>query len=392
MARAGAGKLGGRARSTGPPTRGPLPLSVTVLETVPATLPEIATALGRVTLPRQRRLRVVSAWAACLALIAPAAAAPQASPATIVSPAPLPAAAPVVDPPLSEVDFAARLASADLAGLDDLCRRSVADDDLPRLRRLRERLLVLHPAPQPLPVVLANADVLLSCRAPQAAMQVLERYGPGPGAERVQWLLLQWRAASAGLDHRRAALALERLSATDPASLQSLLLPIRRRDDGTVVSRPAVELLADHLEGRGLRQAAAELLLASRQAGAAGAERLQRAVRLFDGLSAAEQDLVLEAALEQAAAAGAWSLVTEILDGQTDLDPPTARAIERRLRLSGRLDDAYGEWRLRRRDPAATARTRQLERQLRSPRSPGGHSPAPPPDPSPSPSPLPPSP
>jgi len=172
--------------------------------------------------------------------------------------------------------------------------------------------------------------------------------------------------------------------------LQSLLLPIRRRDDGTVVSRQAVELLADHLESRGLRQAAAELLLASRQAGAPGAERLQRAVRLFDALPAAEQDAVLETALEQAAAAGAWSLVTEILDEQTDLDPPSARAIERRLRLSGRLDDAYGEWRLRRRDPAAAARTRQLERQLRSPRAPGGH--AAEPAPAPTPSPLPPSP
>jgi hypothetical protein len=306
-----------------------------------------------------------------------------------VSPAPLPTAAPLPETRLGEPAFTARLAGDDLAGLDDLCRRSVAEDDLPRLRRLRERLLVLHPAPQPLPLVLANADVLLSCRAPQAALQVLDRYGPGPGAERVQWLLLQWRAAVAGLDHRRAALALERLSATDPATLTGLLLPILRRDDGTVVSRPAVELLVDHLESRGLRRAAAELLLASRQGGAAGAERLQRAVRLFDSLSAAERDLVLETALEQAAAAGAWSLVTEILDEQADLDPPTARAIERRLRLSGRLDDAYGEWRLRRRDPAAAARTRQLERQLRSPQAPGGHAPDPSP---PSPSPLPPSP
>jgi hypothetical protein len=226
-------------------------------------------------------------------------------------------------------------------------------------------------------VVLANADVLLSCQAPQAALEVLGRYGPGPGAGRVQWLLLQWRAATAALDHRRAALALERLSAADPATLQSLLLPIQRAEDGTVRSRPAVELLADHLEGRGLRRAAAELLLASGQGGVAGAERLQRAVRLFDGLPLAEREALLEAALEQAAAAGAWSLVTEILDEQTDLDPPSARAIERRLRLSGRLDDAYGEWRLRRRDPAAAARSRQLETQLRSPRSPGGHSPEP---------------
>jgi hypothetical protein len=379
-------------------------LSVTVPATVPATLPAIAPAPGPLVLPRRPRWRggrflpgralvlglVLVGPAAGVSRAAPPVPAAPASPAAIVSPAPLPASAPAAVPPLSEAVFTARLAADDLAGLDELCRRSVAEDDLPRLRRLRERLLALHPAPQPLPVLLANADVLLTCRAPQAALLVLDRYGPGPGAERVQWLLLQWRAASAGLDHRRAALALERLSATDPAALQSLLLPIRRRDDGTVVSRQAVELLADHLESRGLRQAAAELLLASRQAGAPGAERLQRAVRLFDALPAAEQDAVLETALEQAAAAGAWSLVTEILDEQADLDPPSARAIERRLRLSGRLDDAYGEWRLRRRDPAAAARTRQLGRQLRSPRAPGGH--AAEPAPAPTPSPLPPSP
>ncbi len=313
--------------------------------------------------------------AAALTLISPAPLAAAPAVPVIVAPAPTPAAAPLA--PLSEAEFAARLASADLAGLDALCRRSLAEDDRLRLERLRQRLLAIDPAPQPLPVVLANADVLLSCQAPQAALEVLGRYGPGPGAGRVQWLLLQWRAATAALDHRRAALALERLSAADPATLQSLLLPIQRAEDGTVRSRPAVELLADHLEGRGLRRAAAELLLASGEGGVAGAERLQRAVRLFDGLPLAEREALLEAALEQAAAAGAWSLVTEILDEQTDLDPPSARAIERRLRLSGRLDDAYGEWRLRRRDPAAAARSRQLETQLRSPRSPGGHSPEP---------------
>ncbi len=343
------------------PGEWPLPLSVTVTVTVRA----------RAILPPRWALAIA------LALIAPVRA----------SPALLPAAAPVA--PLAEADFAQRLASADLAGLDALCRRSLAEDDGLRLRRLRERLLAIHPAPQPLPVVLANADVLLSCQAPQGALEVLNRYGPGPGAGRVQWLLLQWRAAAAALDHRRAALALERLSAADPASLQALLLPIQRREDGTVRSRPAVDLLADHLEARGLGPAAAELLLASRLGGAAGAERVQRAVRLLDALPMAEREGLLETALEQAAAAGAWSLVTEILDEQTDLDPPTARAVERRLRLSGRLDDAYGEWRLRRRDPAAAARTRQLERQLRSPRAPGGHSPEPAPPSSPPPSPIP---
>jgi hypothetical protein len=336
---------------------------------------------------RATALRVIAPWrrAAGVGLVAGLLAL-GAVPLSAASPptaggAPAPAATVSPLPPLSDVEFEAQLAAGDLAALDLLCLRSLEEGLPSRLRRLRERLLTIHPAPQPLPVVLANADVLLSCRAPAAALEVLDRFGPGPGAERVQWLLLQWRAASAALDHRRASLALERLSAADPTSLQGLSLPVRRRQDGTAVTRMASELLADHLEGRGLRRAAAELLLASRQSGVKGAELLQRAMGLFDGLSTGEREAVLEEALETAAAAGAWGLVTEILDGQADLDPPSARAIERRLRLSGRLDDAYGEWRLRRRDPAAVGRTRQLERQLRSPRAAAGHSPEPLPDP-----------
>lgn len=354
------------------------------------TVPAPVTLPAPTILPARPPVRVRLALAAALALLAPVPAAPAAAAPAPVAPASAapalgsPEAPAIASPlPLGEAEFTARLAAADLAELDALCRRTLAEDDQLRLGRLRERLMARHPAPQPLPVVLANADVLLTCQAPEAAMSVLSRYGPGPGAARVQWLLLQWRAASAALDHRRAALALERLSASDPAALQSLLLPIQRREDGTVVSRPAVDLLADHLEGRGLRRAAASLLLASRQRGAPGAERLRRAVRLFDTLPAAEREALLEAALEQAAADGSWSLVTEILDEQIERDPLTARAIERRLRLSGRLDDAYGEWRLRQRDPAATARTRQLELQLRSPRAPGGHSSEPAPAPAP---------
>jgi hypothetical protein len=336
------------------------------------TVTPIATAIAR---------RAATPWLAAILLL-PGASPLQAAAPSAGSAATEPAAAVAEPPPpLSDEEFEAQLAAADLAGLDQLCQRSL-DEGLPgRLRRLRERLLTIHPAPQPLPVVLANADVLLSCRAPAAALEVLDRFGPGPGAERVQWLLLQWRAASAALDHRRASLALERLSAADPTSLQRLSLALRRREDGTTVTRPATELLADHLEGRGLRRAAADLLLAARQPGVEGAERLQRAMALLDGLGTEERDAVLEEALEAAAAAGAWGLVTEILDGQADLEPPSARAIERRLRLSARLDDAYGEWRLRQRDPAAQGRTRELERQLRSPRAAGGHNPEPPPEP-----------
>ena len=119
-----------------------------------------------------------------------------------------PPAEPEAPPPLSDKAFADLLRDGDLEQLDVACRQSAEADLGERLRQLQQRLLTLHPAPQPLEVVLANADVLLSCRAPSQAMDVLNRFGPAAGAERVQWLQLQWRAASAGLDHRRAALAL----------------------------------------------------------------------------------------------------------------------------------------------------------------------------------------
>jgi hypothetical protein len=268
----------------------------------------------------------------------------------------------------------------------------VAEERLDRLRRIRERLLLILPAPQPLPEVLANAEVLLSCYQPQAALTVLDRISPAAGAERVQWLLMQWRAAQAAMDHRRAALALERLGAARPARLEALLLPVLRREDGSVVSRPALDLLADHLQARGFPQAAATLLLASQEPGVISAQRRLEALRLLQALPAGERDALLESALDQAAAVGAWSLVGELLDAQAAL--PSERARQRRLRLSPRLDDAYGEWLILRQDPAAAARSSELERRLRSPEARGGHREVPPPTaprplPSPSPSSIP---
>ncbi|MEB3303374.1 MAG: hypothetical protein VKK99_02130, partial [Cyanobacteriota bacterium] len=302
--------------------------------------------------------------------------------------APVPAAAPA---PLGEEAFAALLKLDSFDQLNLACLQIVQEDNLQRLRQLQERLMEVRPAPQPLPVVLANAEVLLSCRAPQGALAVLDRYGPGPGAERVQWLLLQWRAATAALDHRRAALAIARLTGGSEVRLGQLTLPIRRRDDGTVVSRSAVEVLAGHLEARGYKEAAGQLLL---RQNAPGAEQMGRALALLQELPLAEREAILETALEQAAAAGAWSLVGDLLDAQAAL--PSARAQARRLRLSPRLDDAYGEWLLRREDPSALGRVRQLEQQLRSPQAPGGHAypapqapPAPPAPSLPPPSPLP---
>ena len=316
----------------------------------------------------------------------PAAASPKAAvPGAITGPRPAgpppsslgqAAAAPAL-PPLSQAEFQELLRHGTLEQLAEGCQRVVEEDRLDRLRRIRERLLLILPAPQPLPVVLANAEVLLSCNQPQAALTVLDRISPAAGAERLQWLLMQWRAAQAAMDHRRAALALERLGAARPARLEALLLPVLRREDGTVVSRPALDVLADHLQARGFPQAAASLLLASQEPGMIGAERRLEAVRLLQALPAEERDALLESALDQAAAVGAWSLVGELLDAQAAL--PSERARQRRLRLSPRIDDAYGEWLILRQDPAASARSAELERLLRSPEAKGGHREAPPP-------------
>lgn len=271
----------------------------------------------------------------------------------------------------------ALLRDGDLSVLDAACISAVQRRDGPLLRQLHQRLLSIHPAPQPLAVVLANAHSLLSCQAPDGALQVLGRVGPAPGAERTQWLKLQWRAAQAGLHHQQAADALERLAAGNLGQLALLELPVGQRQDGTPITRPALDLLADHLVSLGQWQRAAEVLVSSAQPGAATAARLSKAVALFEGLPAAQQDLLLELALEQAAASGSWGLAAGILDQQLALAGSTpeqvARATERRLRLSARIDDAYGEWLLQRRDAAALSRQGELERQLRSPRSLSGH-------------------
>jgi hypothetical protein len=292
-------------------------------------------------------------------------------------------------PRLSEAIFQARLRRDDLDGLDELCRLSAATGEDERLSRLRQRLLEHPMPPVSLPKILATADVLLSCRAPAAALTVLDRFSPDRGSGRVQWLLLQWRAANANLDHRLAARALERLTGGQSERLAALELALtgpasgRGTDSAALppARRAAVDLLADHLEARGRPALAAERLLAAARlpVGAADipakllqAERLHRAVTLLSGLPAAERERLLEPALEQAAAIGAWGMVLEMLDDQIRLESP--RALERRLRLSPRLDDAYGEWRLRQQEPGDGRRLKALEQRLRSPREPGGHS------------------
>ncbi|MCT0249451.1 hypothetical protein [Synechococcus sp. CS-205] len=296
-------------------------------------------------------------------------------------PLPLPQSGPPVPPvlslPMDEQAFLAALASDQLPVLEEACQDSARFDLPGRLRQLKDRLVALRPAPQPLPVVLSNANALISCLAPEAALSVLDRYGPGPGLERQQWLTLQWRAANAGLNHRRAAEALRRLARGERSSLEAVALPVRLRDDGNLDTRSALDVLASHLAAMGRRREAADVLLAGRLPGQVAAERLQQAVALLSDLPLAQRNALLEMALDQAAAGGAWGLAAQLLDDQQALqrleggDPDPAR--QRRLRLSRRIDDAYAEWLLRRDDPSQAERNQVLEQRLRSPREPGGH-------------------
>ncbi|MFO8237123.1 MAG: hypothetical protein R6U00_02480 [Prochlorococcaceae cyanobacterium] len=276
-----------------------------------------------------------------------------------------------------------------VAAIDDdplqVCGLLRSQGDGPGLRA-QQRALVAALAPAPsLEDVLLSADQLLACAAPQAALDVLARVSPAAGGSRQRWLVMQWRAAQAGLHHDLAAQALTLLAQGEPQRLENLLLPLglspqKERPD----TRSALDLLADHLESLGRHHQAAGVLLASSTPGVASAARWGRAVALADTMPLRQRDEILELALEQAAAAGAWGLVAALLDQQLEAgvsDPASRQALDRRLRLGDRIDDAYGEWLQRRQlsGPEHDSRNQELERLLRSPRQPGGHlSPAPP--------------
>ena len=125
----------------------------------------------------------------------------------------LAAVTPAHDPQvMREEPFQTALASMDVAAAEQACLAPLIANSNGRRQALRDRLLALHPVIDSLELVLANAEALMSCGAPEAAAVVLNRYLPRAGDERRQWLLLRWRAAAAAVDHRQAALALRRLS------------------------------------------------------------------------------------------------------------------------------------------------------------------------------------
>ncbi len=268
----------------------------------------------------------------------------------------LAAAAPLSEPqPMAEERFRQWLLESDLQQLELGCGDPLIAASGGRQQQIRDRLLVLHPAPQPFELVMANANALLTCGSPDSAARVLNRISPALGEERRRWLRLRWQAAAAGLDHREAALALRRLVNGDLIALANLDL-----GDG----RLGLDQLASHEAALGRQEEAAALLML-----APNARRLAQAAEWLAVLDAAAADQLLEQALDQAAADQAWGLAVELLELQLKLQLAAggdgARPRQRLQRLAAQLDDRYSIWRLEGGD--------DLDLELRSPRQPGGH-------------------
>lgn len=267
------------------------------------------------------------------------------------------AAAPPLSKPqsMAEERFQQWLLESDLQQLELGCGDPLIGASGGRQQEIRDRLLVLHPAPQSFELVMANANALLTCGSPDSAARVLNRISPAVGEERRLWLRLRWQAAAAGLNHREAALALRRLVNGDLIALADLDL-----GDG----RLGLDQLASHEAALGRQEEAAAVLLL-----APNAQRLAQAAEWLAVLDAEGADQLLEQALDQAAAAQAWGLAVELLELQLKLQLAAggdgARPRQRLQRLAAQLDDRYTLLRLEGGDA--------LDRQLRSPRQPGGH-------------------
>ena len=265
-------------------------------------------------------------------------------------------AAPLSEPqPMAEERFQQWLLESDLQQLELGCGDPLISASGGRRQQIRDRLLVLHPAPQSFERVMANASALLTCGSPDSAARVLNRISPAQGEERRLWLRLRWQAAASALDHREAALALRRLVNGDLIALADLDL-----GDG----RLGLDQLALHEAALGCQDEAVGLLLL-----APNPQRLAQAAEWLAVRDDEAADQLLEQALDQAAAAQAWGLAVELLELQLKLQLAAggdgARPRQRLQRLAAQLDDRYSLWRLE--------GGVDLDRELRSPRQPGGH-------------------
>ena len=285
---------------------------------------------------------------------------------------------PSVALPMSLEAFEAVLGKGGIDQLSAACADSDRFGLQDRLRLLRNRLMLVAPSPQPFAVVMANARALMACKAPDSTQIVLSRFGPGPGWQRREWLLLSWQAASAALDQDRAVLALRRLADGDLTRLDNELLIVGESDEGLPLTRSALDLLANHELAAGRPEEAVTVLLAGRTPGVVASRRLGQIAELLAPLDAKRSDFLLESALDQAAAEQAWGLAEELLRLQLRLalqrGGDADRPRERLRRLASRVDDRLTLLELEQISPDFDPqRVQDLKDQLRSPRAAGGH-------------------
>ncbi len=293
-----------------------------------------------------------------------------ATPAVSVSPS-----SPV---PMPEEAFATVLIEGGLEELQLVCEESARFGVNERLQLLRDRLMLVAPAPQSFDVVMANAKALMSCKAPDSAQVVLSRYGPGPGRRRREWLLLSWQAASAALNQERIVLALLRLADGDLGRLDAEQLVVGLDEEGLPKTRSALDLLAEAQIASGQPEQAVITLLAGRTPGGIAARRLGLAAELLDEIESERSTALIEAALDQAAAVQAWNQAEDLLRLQLRLELARGgsgeRPRERLRRLATRVDDRFTLLDLDQDLPGASLeQQQQLQQELRSPRAPGGH-------------------
>ena len=287
-------------------------------------------------------------------------------------------AAPVLEQAMAPEAFEAVLLEGDIPALQLACADAVQFGLQERLRLLRNRLMEVAPAPQPFEVVMANAQALMQCKAPDSVPVVLARFGPAPGRQRREWLLLSWQAAAAAFDQDRAVLALMRLVEGDRSRLEEERLIVGLDDEGQPQTRSALDLLSEHQIANGQESEAVLTLLAARTPGVAAARRLGLASELLGALEPERSGPLLEAALDQAAAAQAWNLAEDLLRLQLALELENGgsgdRPRERLRRLATRVDDRFTLLDLDRESSDLGSEERQqLDQELRSPRAPGGH-------------------
>ena len=175
------------------------------------------------------------------------------------------------------------------------------------------------------------------------------------------------------MDHKSASLALQELtqSKTQKSEEGDYEMIVGYKEDGTSLTRSALELLANHQELSGEFNKAAQSLLLNSTSEPLSARRIAKAAQFLGSVDDDKRQNLLSKAIEIALADESWWMVEDLLKLQLliDLDSDQdAGLVRRRLEaLSYDLDDQYTLWELIREDKSRKDEAKRLQDQLRSP-------------------------